>query len=198
MNNIHLMRRTRDPVAKRAALHASAFQLFSDKRYEDVPVSEIARQAGVAVGTFYRFYPTKMAMLEAMSDALEVEFINAMRKAWQLHDAYPDKFAALACALFDVIEQHGKEIVVMQMTAGHRAAESRPMGSLVRAEIATLYQQGKESGALAEYDPATFAAAAHGLIDGLMQQYLARHNVMTKRDYTRLAAQMLFRLACPD
>jgi AcrR family transcriptional regulator len=194
MNDIHLMSRTRDPDAKRAALHKSAFALLAAHRYEAVPVAMIAQHAGVAVGTFYRFYPTKMALLEAMSDALEDEFVAAMHRAWEGPDHYADKIAALADSLFETITLHATEIGVMQMTAGHRPASSKPLGDSIRKAIAALYADGLNKGAFARHNPTTFAAAAHGLVDGLMRQYLSDPTASKRHEHAKLLSDLLAKL----
>jgi AcrR family transcriptional regulator len=197
MNDIHLMSaktRTRDPDAKLAALHKSAFALLAEHRYESVTVSMIAQHAGVAVGTFYRFYPTKMALLEAMSDALEEEFVIAMQHAWDGQTKYVDKIAALADSLFETITVHVAEIGVMQMTAGHRPITSKALGDSIRKAIADHYIDGRNSGAFASHDPESFAAAAHGLVDGLMRQYLADPTISKKKQHSTLLAGLLTKL----
>jgi AcrR family transcriptional regulator len=202
MNDIHFMTRappsfhgrTRDPDAKRAALHKSAFALLAAHRYEAVPVSMIAQHAGVAVGTFYRFYPTKMALLEAMSNGLEEEFVAAMHDAWNGRTEFADKIEALANSLFDTITCHAAEIGVMQMTAGHRPATSKPLGDSIRASIAVFYADGVKAGAFTKQDPTHFAAAAHGLVDGLMRAYLSNQTLAKKATLSKLLAEMLRRL----
>jgi AcrR family transcriptional regulator len=189
--------RTRDPVAKLAALHSSAFELLSTQRYEDVPVSMIAAHAGVAVGTFYRFYPTKMALLEAMSDALEDRFVSAMRAAWDQGRTYEDKIARLASILFDVIDAHKTEIGVMQMTAGHRSKDSDLMGDKIRREIAILYADGVANGGFDPHDPMSFAAAGHGVVEGLMRQYLMLPTVANKARCTGLLTVLMMKLVSP-
>lgn len=197
MNDIQFMSRatrTRDPDAKRAALHQSAFALLANNRYEDVPVAMIAQHADVAVGTFYRFYPTKMALLQAMSDTLEEAFVSDMHIAWGARETYPDKIIALAEALFGTITAHSAEIGVMQMTAGHRPATSKPLGDSIRAAIAHLYNEGLTRGAFEKHDPTSFAAAAHGLVDGLMRLYLSEKTQSNRMKHSQLLAEMLCKL----
>lgn len=187
--------RRRNPEAKRAALHDSAFELLSLHRYDDVSVTQIAENAGVAVGTFYRFYPTKMDMLEAMSDGLEKEFVAVMREAWDSQENYMDKFQAIAEFLFDLMDKFGSQIAVMEITAGHRSSKSKPMGDMVRAEIARLYKTGVKRGHFTPHNPDSFAAAAHGLVDGLMRKYLTNPSPDTRASNVALVTDMLQRLA---
>ncbi len=177
-----------------AAIHESAFKLLRDERYEAVPVSRIAKEAGVAVGTFYRFYPTKMALLEAMSDSLEGHFVAAMTAAWAAGQGYDDKLALLSRSLFDTIDAHRDQIGVMQVTAGHRSSSSQPVGAQVRHGIALFYADGVKHGYFYRHDPQTFAAAAHGMVEGLMRQFLERPTADRKEYHVATLTDLMRRL----
>ena len=47
---------------KKQALKAAAYDVFSKKGYKEAGISEIAKQAGVAVGSFYNYYNNKEAI----------------------------------------------------------------------------------------------------------------------------------------
>ena len=47
---------------KKQALNTAAYEVFSKKGYKATGISEIARQAGVAVGSFYNYYESKEAI----------------------------------------------------------------------------------------------------------------------------------------
>jgi len=47
---------------KKQALKAAAYEVFSKKGYKATGISKIARQAGVAVGSFYNYYESKEAI----------------------------------------------------------------------------------------------------------------------------------------
>ncbi len=51
---------------KRARLLAAALNLFEARGFDGVAVPEIARAAGVAVGTVYRYFATKEALVNAL------------------------------------------------------------------------------------------------------------------------------------
>src|ERR1700733_8279606 len=57
-------------------LVAQATEAFAERGADDVSLEEIARRAGVGIGTLYRHFPTRQALLEAVYrdqvDALEV------------------------------------------------------------------------------------------------------------------------------
>ena len=47
---------------KKQSLKTAAYEVFSKKGYKATGISEIARQAGVAVGSFYNYYESKEAI----------------------------------------------------------------------------------------------------------------------------------------
>lgn len=47
---------------KKQALKTAAYDVFSKKGYKSTGISEIAKQAGVAVGSFYNYYESKEAI----------------------------------------------------------------------------------------------------------------------------------------
>lgn len=61
----------------------------------DAPIDEIARRAGVGVGTVYRNYPTKAAVLEAIIEARLAPIIQAARDAATAEDPGAAFFALL-------------------------------------------------------------------------------------------------------
>ena len=62
---------------KKQALKTAAYNVFSKKGYKEAGISEIAKQAGVAVGSFYNYYNNK----EAIFLDVYVEENNRVRQA---------------------------------------------------------------------------------------------------------------------
>lgn len=54
-----------DALRNREALEAAAAELFAE-RGVDVPLDEIARRAGVSIGTLYNHFPNRGALLDAV------------------------------------------------------------------------------------------------------------------------------------
>lgn len=63
-------RRTESEAVRRAQLLRAARKVFRAKGYGGASVSEIVREAGVAQGTFYLYFPSKKAAAVSISDGL--------------------------------------------------------------------------------------------------------------------------------
>src|SRR6476660_10082198 len=76
-NEIQLQRPQRaDARANRDKLVASAGAVFTEKG-TSAPLEEVAERAGVGIGTLYRHFPTRQALLEAVY----VDEVEAMAHA---------------------------------------------------------------------------------------------------------------------
>lgn len=65
-----MARITKAPEERRSELIACAQTLFYSKGYESTSVNDIVTEVGVAKGTFYHYFDSKQAVLEAMIEHL--------------------------------------------------------------------------------------------------------------------------------
>ncbi|MFD8789103.1 TetR/AcrR family transcriptional regulator [Kitasatospora sp. NPDC059599] len=90
----------RDAQRNRDALLAAARGAFAEEGLE-ASLEGIARQAGVAIGTLYRHFPTRIALVEELFAEKFQEWIAAgeqalaMDDAWQGFCSYLEKFCEL-------------------------------------------------------------------------------------------------------
>ncbi|MBO0693873.1 MAG: helix-turn-helix transcriptional regulator [Acidimicrobiaceae bacterium] len=75
----------RDAAANRRRLLEAAIEVFALHGL-DAPVEEIAHSAGVGMGTLYRRFPTKEALIEQLAKDLFERVIEAGRRALQATD----------------------------------------------------------------------------------------------------------------
>lgn len=165
-------KRTRDPDGKRRALQSTAMQLFATRGFEAVSIADIAREAGMAVGTVYRFYPNKIALLRAMHDALEERFVACLVDAWSYPEPPADRLDTVCDALFELMDERRQELRVLSMTTDVMHEDGRLPGDAVRSQIATMIADAQRSGAFRKGDPVFLAAMAHGTVEGAMRHWL--------------------------
>ena len=167
-----LTKRTRDPDAKRAALLRAAMETFAAKGFAAASMADVARAAGVAVGTSYRFFPAKIDMLRALHVQLADEFNDVMRQAWESQSDYEARLRALVRALFALIDARRVELRVLSMTTDVGDATGGSPTDSVRACIAELASEAMDAGAFHRMDPHHYAAVVHGLVEGAMRHHL--------------------------
>ena len=74
-----MSRISKAPDERRSELIDCAERLFYSKGYESTSVSDIVNEVGVAKGTFYYYFDSKLAILEAMIDDLIAQLEAIMR-----------------------------------------------------------------------------------------------------------------------
>lgn len=82
---------------------AAVRQTFVDKGFDGASMQDLARAAGMSVGNFYRYFPSKVAIIQAMilRDAADIErsFAEVL--------ASPDPMAALRAGITERITNKG-------------------------------------------------------------------------------------------
>ena len=73
--------RTESEHVRRKQLLDAARKIFREKGYEGATVAEIAEEAGLAKGTFYFYYPSKVAIAVALRDGLMTTIAAAVETA---------------------------------------------------------------------------------------------------------------------
>ncbi len=81
-------------------LLAAAFASFAERGADDVSLEEIARRAGVGIGTLYRHFPTRPALLEAVYRD-QVETLGALAGKLLAAESPSAALAAWVRALVD-------------------------------------------------------------------------------------------------
>lgn len=121
----------------------AACELIYARSYADVGVAEICERAGVQKGSFYHFFPSKGALMEAVLDAHHARF-----KARMLDRAFaPDlpplgrlkRFAKLVYAFQKGL--HEERGTVLGCPAGNLANEVASHDEPLRIKLASLFQR---------------------------------------------------------
>lgn len=128
--------RGRDRVA---AIMDAGVAVFLEKGYEAATMTEIAARAGAAIGSLYRFFPTK----EALADALVARYGEALLGVFAEVEARAGDMAPaeLAAALIEAIEslQPERAAAVALIDARPAAFEARAnLRQALRRRIAAI------------------------------------------------------------
>jgi AcrR family transcriptional regulator len=166
-----LPRVIKHPSVRKAELLAAARALFFERGYDVTSVDEIIARAGVSKGTFYYYFPSKEATLEALAEQMandavaqdgdilkdgalnSVDRLNALLgRARQAKVANAPQILSSFEALFrseNIALYHRAHMAVSQVMA--------PI-------VATIIAQGMEEGVFRSNDPAATAEILLGLM----------------------------------
>ncbi|MCL6289142.1 TetR/AcrR family transcriptional regulator [Streptomyces sp. ID03-2B] len=107
-------------AARRERILAAAAELGAEVSYDHVQMQEVARAAGVALGTLYRYFPSKPHLFAAMFESRVAGFVA---DDWTWRDEDPvDMVADRLVTLIHVLLEHPVLCSAMiQATAVHHA-----------------------------------------------------------------------------
>ena len=152
-----------DALRNYQKLLAAAADAFTEHGADDVSLEEIARRAGVGIGTLYRHFPTRQALLEAVYRD-QVEALRA--RADELMATKPPA-EALATWLRDLIEfGRTKRMLTTALLSTHnKDSELMSSGSaIVRGAAIDVVGHAQEAGVVrADADPADLMRLVHAI-----------------------------------
>ena len=144
-------------------LLTAAAEAFTERGTDDVSLEEIARRAGVGIGTLYRHFPTRQALLEAVYRD-QVEALRA--RADELIATKPPA-EALASWLRDLLDfgRTKRMLTTALLTTHNKDSELMSSGSrMVRGAATDILAGAQEAGvARADANPADLMRLVHAI-----------------------------------
>jgi len=135
----------RDAQANRARIVAAARAAFAADGIE-VPVEEIARRAGVGMGTLYRHFSAKEDLIDAVLEDAFAAFISAAEQALAEEDAWAGLRSFLERVFALHVENRGLKDIIA--TRAHGRARAEAMRRRMRPLLRSLIERAQAQGAL--------------------------------------------------
>ncbi|MBI4508293.1 MAG: TetR/AcrR family transcriptional regulator [Deltaproteobacteria bacterium] len=180
-------KRDRNRQEKTNALLQGALSLFLASGIEGVTIDEIACAAGVAKGSFYRYFDDKTALVAALLHPLSQgmreafstcdEALRAARSPLDLASAYTNLSLALSTHVGS--EKGAVRLYLQESRApgvGAREPIARLAHDIYRAAL-VLTEAAHSHGLLRPIDPRVSALAVIGAVERLLFSYLAGDDI---------------------
>jgi len=135
----------RDAQANRVRIVAAARAAFAADGIE-VPVEEIARRAGVGMGTLYRHFRAKEDLIDAVLEDAFAAFISAAEQALAEEDAWLGLRSFLERVFALHVENRGLKDIIA--TRAHGRARAEAMRRRMRPLLRSLIERAQEQGTL--------------------------------------------------
>lgn len=173
-------KRARNREARVQATLDAALRLFLERGVESVTIDDIAREAGMAKGNFYRYFDDKRAVVDALIAPMAADVRTAMRKCAVAlgragESASPEALAAAYAMLaMDLAQATVTRLDVMRLYLQENRAPATPSTAGVHAladELADgaihLSELAVDHGLLRIADPRVSALAVVGAFERL-------------------------------
>jgi AcrR family transcriptional regulator len=174
------MARKVDP-AKRDAILKAARAIFKKRSFTETTVSEITRKAGVATGTFYLYFKSKLDVVDALCDHYLVEQTKHIKAGWTDRDIR----RSIANAVHASLAHSAKNADLVRLIdlrrsyAGSHASSQadRDIQGLVRSWLSN----GIDRGLMRTYNPKIMAEIITGLLEYIAKVCFTWHDIDPNR-----------------
>jgi AcrR family transcriptional regulator len=145
-------------------LLAAAAAAFAEHGADDVSLEEIARRAGVGIGTLYRHFPTRQALLEAVYKD-QVDALDALAAKLIVAESPGDALAAWLRAFLAFGRTKRSLSAALVATIGKSSELMSACSMILRGRTEELLSRAQQAGeARPEVKPADLLRLTHGLI----------------------------------
>jgi AcrR family transcriptional regulator len=158
-------------VAKRDAILDAALALFCERTYDGTPVPLVAERAGVAVGTIYRCFADKEALVNAvyrraktdMRAELTRDVVAGLDAREEFHRWWLGlwRFATERPLAFRFLETHHH--------AAYLDAESHAVGEAITRDAALFVRRAQAAGAVRRMAPELLISLVFGAFTGMVK-----------------------------
>lgn len=160
-------------LKKSSAIVAAARKHFSLHGFEATKLSEVAKDAGVAVGTIYLRYKSKAELLGGVLAEVDTVFATAVDTPdiWAI--PFPQRFAHVVIAVLETARAQ-EDLPALMALSSFAASSGAPDKRAMIEKICEHLQSGISEGVLrSDIDLDLTAQMAHGMVDGAMRELMS-------------------------
>ncbi len=106
MNDIQSLFRKVIQMNKREAIVQAAIEVFTEKGMEKTKIADIVKRAGIAQGTFYLYFPTKLSVMPAIAEIMVQKIHDEIKLQVHETDAFHKQIEQLVQAVFTITEKY--------------------------------------------------------------------------------------------
>lgn len=175
-------RREDNKRQKREAIEATGLALFLEQGYERASIEQIAAQSGIARGTFYLYYPTKLDLFQALVDRWFeplLALLAGVESRLAVSDTREQSFnvyreMAIELAILGLENQQAVELTFRESrTAGEAGASIRTRELKLQEVTERLTVLGTDRGLITAPNPRLTSLLIIGAIERLYFEVLA-------------------------
>ncbi len=163
-------------IDKRARLIETAIHLFHERGFWDTPTALIAREAGVANGTLFNYFPSKAALVEAVYLSLKQSWAVHLQAAAPQSGSVHDRLAAFWLGAIDWARAHPDRYALLgQLKLSDEIGDgARADGVDMFAATLDLIGDAVANGVIRPIQPALLKALAQAQVCAAIE-FLAAH-----------------------
>lgn len=162
---------------KRADIMDVALNLIAERGFHDSPMSLIAREAGVAAGTIYRYFESKDALILALTRNLEDRINETVQDEYPAGESIREKFLYMNRAILKYFMSYPRHFLYMEQFSispyGISNRKEKLLGKSDRNKIMIdIFERGVEQGILKALPMPALFALAFGPLPSLLRDHI--------------------------
>lgn len=182
-------KRARNRRRRLKQLRDAALPLFVESGIERVTIDDIVQGAGVAKGSFYRYYQDKRDLVDALFAPISEQLLAALdrgRASLAKAKAWPETMSAFRQVAFElapiVIQQREIVLLYLQENRAPAVGARRPVRRLAAAitkRAMAMTDAARAHGDFHEIDPAVSTLAVIGAVERLAFDFLSDESLVS-------------------
>ncbi|MEZ7170545.1 TetR family transcriptional regulator [Sporosarcina sp. OR05] len=158
---------------KRERIVSAAIEVFSEQGIEKTKISDIVKRAGIAQGTFYLYFPSKLSLMPAIAEVMVEKTMEIVQAKVSKSAPFPVRLDQLVDAIFEVSEEYHEMQALIY--SGLASTEHLKKWETVYAPfyewISESLEQAIEDQVIRDsVDPARTAKLVIGLVESAAEQ----------------------------
>ena len=152
------------PVNKKEAIYSAMLRLISTQGIHATPMSQVAKEAGVAAGTIYTYFKSKDALLNELYIHLKKKFGEALTQGTDSSMTYREQFFYKWEALYNYFISNPLSFVFAEHVVNSPviSQEARGEGEKYYQPVIAFFGLGQESGVLREMNLEVLTTLVYG------------------------------------
>ena len=188
-------------IARRAELLKIARQVFAEKGFDATTVSEIVSRAGIAQGTFYLYFPSKISVVVTLAEEMQTSIEQALHASYAESVSLDAMIERSVASAFHIFGEY-RDILTL-VHSGIRWLEDEEARSHIFAPYHTLIagaiRRAQDTGAVSQdLDPEVTAVFIVGLIYYSADQCYVYHSPTSPEVYIAEAARFIRQALRPN
>jgi AcrR family transcriptional regulator len=154
-------------AARREAILQAARAVFARKGFHGTTIADIAEEAGIALGTFYLYFPSKNAIFAALHERLFELIARAAARGATAGASLREDVDARVSAVFETCRENRELLRLVVLNTDPTSPEAREMARAAHERerpLADLYRRAMAAGVVRKTDPEALAKLVTGLV----------------------------------
>ncbi|ARJ39718.1 TetR/AcrR family transcriptional regulator [Sporosarcina sp. P21c] len=100
-------------MGKKTAIVHSAIEVFKEQGIEKTKISDIVKRAGIAQGTFYLYFPSKLSLMPAIAEVMVAKTMDVVKLTVDHDASYAKQFEQMVDAIYEVNKEYYEILAVI-------------------------------------------------------------------------------------